>query len=118
MKRLRQRYVQYINRTYRRSGTLWEGRFRSCLTQEEDYVPALSRCQRTEIYRIKLEYKTALRSVGCGEERTAPTSGWAASPGAVRKLTAPYETAASPGAVRKLTAPYETSIDLDSYEAP
>lgn len=38
MKRLGQRYVQYINRTYKRSGTLWEGRFRSCLTQEEDYV--------------------------------------------------------------------------------
>lgn len=38
MKRLGQRYVQYINRNYRRSGTLWEGRFRSCLTQEEDYV--------------------------------------------------------------------------------
>ncbi len=38
MKRLGQRYVQYVNRTYRRSGTLWEGRFRSCLTQEERYV--------------------------------------------------------------------------------
>ncbi len=38
MKRLEQRYVQYVNRTYRRSGTLWEGRFRSCLTQEESYV--------------------------------------------------------------------------------
>jgi putative transposase len=38
MKHLGQRYVQYINRTYRRSGTLWEGRFRSCLTQSEDYV--------------------------------------------------------------------------------
>lgn len=38
MKRLGQRYVQYINRSYRRSGTLWEGRFRSCLTQEENYV--------------------------------------------------------------------------------
>lgn len=38
MKQLGQRYVQYVNRTYRRSGTLWEGRFRSCLTQEEDYV--------------------------------------------------------------------------------
>jgi putative transposase len=33
MKHLSQRYVQYINRTYKRSGTLWEGRFRSCLTQ-------------------------------------------------------------------------------------
>jgi len=38
MKRLGQRYVQYINRTYRRTGTLWEGRFRSCLVKEENYV--------------------------------------------------------------------------------
>lgn len=43
MKALGQRYVQYVNRTYRRSGTLWEGRFRSCLTQEESYLLA---CQR------------------------------------------------------------------------
>lgn len=43
MKALGQRYVQYANRTYRRSGTLWEGRFRSCLTQEEQYLLA---CQR------------------------------------------------------------------------
>lgn len=43
MKGLGQRYVQYINRTYRRSGTLWEGRFRSCLTQEEAYVLACYR---------------------------------------------------------------------------
>ena len=27
-----------MNRTYHRSGTLWEGRFRSCLTQEETYL--------------------------------------------------------------------------------
>lgn len=33
----------YINRSYRRSGTLWEGRFRSCLTQSEDYVLACYR---------------------------------------------------------------------------
>jgi putative transposase len=38
MKAMGQRYVQYFNRTYRRSGTLWVGRFRSCLTQEDDYV--------------------------------------------------------------------------------
>lgn len=38
MKHLGQRYVQYVNRAYRRSGTLWEGRFRSCLTQNEEYV--------------------------------------------------------------------------------
>jgi len=43
MKHLGQRYVQYINRSYRRTGTLWEGRFRSCLTQTEDYVLACYR---------------------------------------------------------------------------
>ena len=43
MKHLGQRYVQYINRSYRRSGTLREGRFRSCLTQDEDYI---LRCYR------------------------------------------------------------------------
>ena len=43
MKRLGQRYVQYVNRCYRRSGTLWEGRFRSCIAQQENY---LLLCQR------------------------------------------------------------------------
>ncbi len=43
MKHLGQRYVQYINRTYRRSGTLWEGRFKSCLAQRDEYV---LRCYR------------------------------------------------------------------------
>lgn len=43
MKHLGQRYVQYINRNYKRSGTLWEGRFRSCLAQSADYVLACYR---------------------------------------------------------------------------
>jgi putative transposase len=43
MKHLGQRYVQYVNRAYRRSGTLWEGRFRSCLAQSESYVLACYR---------------------------------------------------------------------------
>jgi putative transposase len=43
MKALGQRYVQYYNRSYRRSGTLWEGRYRSCLTQADGYLLA---CQR------------------------------------------------------------------------
>lgn len=38
MKNLGQRYVQYVNRTYHRSGTLWEGRFKSCPTQDDTYV--------------------------------------------------------------------------------
>ncbi len=38
MKFLGQRYVQYVNRTYRRSGSLWEGRFRSGLVQTDRYL--------------------------------------------------------------------------------
>ncbi len=43
MKALGQRYVQYINKTYKRSGTLWEGRYKSSPTQAETYLLA---CQR------------------------------------------------------------------------
>lgn len=43
MKALGQRYVQYVNRVYRRSGSLWEGRYRSCIAQDERY---LLLCQR------------------------------------------------------------------------
>ena len=38
LKFLGQRYVQYVNRTYRRTGSLWEGRFRSSLVQTERYL--------------------------------------------------------------------------------
>ena len=43
MKALGQSYVQYINRRYRRTGTLWEGRFRSCIVDDERYFLT---CQR------------------------------------------------------------------------
>jgi putative transposase len=43
MRHVDQRYVQFVNRTYRRTGTLWEGRFRSSLVQEQHY---LLRCYR------------------------------------------------------------------------
>ena len=43
MQSLGRRYVQYTNRFYRRTGSLWEGRFKSSLVQAEDYLLA---CQR------------------------------------------------------------------------
>lgn len=43
MQALGRRYVRYFNREYQRSGTLWEGRFRSSLVQSEQY---LLRCYR------------------------------------------------------------------------
>src|SRR5690349_9107518 len=43
MRNLGQRYVQYVNKRYARSGTLWEGRFRSCLVDSAEYVLACHR---------------------------------------------------------------------------
>ena len=40
---LGRRYVQYINTTYRRSGTLWDSRYKSSLIQAETYLLS---CQR------------------------------------------------------------------------
>ena len=38
MQSLGRRYVRYFNYTHQRTGTLWEGRFRSCLVQSERYL--------------------------------------------------------------------------------
>ena len=43
MKYLSQCYVQRVNKRTGRSGTLWEGRFRSCLVASEHYVLACYR---------------------------------------------------------------------------
>jgi len=43
MRNLGQRYVQYFNRRHDRTGTLWEGRFRSCITESARYVLACYR---------------------------------------------------------------------------
>lgn len=74
MKALGQRYVQYINRSYRRSGTLWEGRFRSCLIQEEIYLLACQRYIELNPVRAKMvehpgEYRwSSYHANGQGEE--------------------------------------------------
>ena len=43
MQAVGRRYVRYFNREYKRSGTLWEGRFKSSLVQSETYF---LQCQR------------------------------------------------------------------------
>ena len=43
MQSLGRMYVSYFNRRNKRSGTLWEGRYRSCLVQEENYLFQLYR---------------------------------------------------------------------------
>lgn len=49
MQSLGRRYVQYTNRFYRRTGSLWEGRYKSSVVQAESYpllVPGFA--QRTK----------------------------------------------------------------------
>ena len=43
MQTLGRQYVRYFNYTYKRTGTLWEGRFKSCVVDAENYLLV---CQR------------------------------------------------------------------------
>lgn len=80
MKRLGQRYVQYINRSYRRSGTLWEGRFRSSVIQQDAYLFTCQRYIEMNPVRAKMvnhpgDYKwSSYRINGQGESSKLITS--------------------------------------------
>ena len=43
MQGLGRHYVRYFNYTYKRTGTLWEGRYKSCLVEAETYLLGLYR---------------------------------------------------------------------------
>lgn len=43
MQKLRRRYVGYFNARHQRTGTLWEGRFKSCLVGSDNHVLCCSR---------------------------------------------------------------------------
>lgn len=43
MQSIGRRYVQYFNRTYRRTGTLWEGRYKATVIDTDQYFLACSR---------------------------------------------------------------------------
>ncbi len=43
MQSVGRRYVQYINHSYKRTGTLWEGRYKSSIIQAETYLLACMR---------------------------------------------------------------------------
>ena len=43
MQSVGRRYVRYVNQTYGRSGTLWEGRFKSAVVSRDEYLAVCSR---------------------------------------------------------------------------
>jgi putative transposase len=44
MQHLGRRFVRYVNHVYRRSGTLWEGRFKASMVDTETYFLRCCRC--------------------------------------------------------------------------
>ena len=51
---LGRKYVQYINRTHYRTGTLWEGRFKSSLVSKDEYLITCSRYIESNPIRAKI----------------------------------------------------------------
>ncbi len=75
MKRLGQYHVQRINRRLGRTGTLWEGRFRSCLITSESYILACYRYIELNPVRAGLvgtpdEYRWSSYCVNAGSAGT------------------------------------------------
>ena len=54
MQSLGRRYVQYINYTYRRTGTLWEGRYKSSVIDKDNYLFACGRYIELNPVRAKM----------------------------------------------------------------
>jgi len=88
MKNLGQRYVQHVNRTCRRTGTLWEGRFRSCLARSERYV--LACCRNIELNAVRAATVTHPRQYRWSSYR-------ANAEGGNDDLIAPHEQYRRPG---------------------
>ena len=82
MQSIGRRYVQYINRSYRRTSSLWEGRYKSSLVQAEEYLLTCMRYIELNPVRANMvndaaQYKwSSYRHNGLGQtdERITPHS--------------------------------------------
>ncbi len=63
MQRVGQRYVQTVNRRYRRTGTLWEGRYKASLVQSERYLLTLMRYIELNPVRANSESRSRSKPV-------------------------------------------------------
>jgi len=86
MQSLGRRYVLYFNKTYERSGTLWEGRYRSTLVDSDTYLLRVYRYIELNPVRAGMvehpaEYpwsSFAFNAVGWTDELVTPHEGYAA----------------------------------------
>ncbi|TSE28020.1 Transposase IS200 like protein [Tepidimonas thermarum] len=74
MQDMGRRYVQYVNRTYHRSGGLWQGRYKASYVQSERYLLACMRYVELNPVRARMvqapgEYRwSSYRANALGEE--------------------------------------------------
>jgi putative transposase len=82
MQSLGRRYVRYFNHEYQRSGTLWEGRYKSCLIQGELYLLEVYRYielnpVRAEMVAAPGDYRWSsyqVNALGCRSDLCTPHS--------------------------------------------
>ena len=82
MQSLRRHYVRYFNHTYQRSGTLWEGRFKSCVVNADEYLLI---CQRY------IELNPVRAGMVCAPEEYKWSSYRSNGLGLAAKLWTPHE---------------------------
>jgi putative transposase len=70
MRNFGQCYVQAFNKRHRRSGTLWQGRFKSCLVDTDRYLMAVYRYARPWWrFRSNTAGRACTRILVCGKTR-------------------------------------------------
>jgi putative transposase len=74
MQSVGRRYVQHINYTYRRTGTLWEGRYKATLIDSEQYLLTCSRYIELNPVRAGIVDQSSLTLLGCNEYHKISTS--------------------------------------------
>jgi hypothetical protein len=70
MQAIGRRYVGAFNARYRRTGTLWEGRFKSALVDSTDYV--LTCYRYIELNRARRERASNMPQTRCARYRNLP----------------------------------------------
>jgi len=89
MKFIAQRHAQYINHVYKRTGTLWEGRFKSSPVSADSYLIACSRYIEMNPVRAGLvsspedyKYTSYAAKIGLREDKILDFDPWYLSLGA------------------------------------
>jgi len=76
MQYLGRHYVRYINKTYRRSGTLWERRFHASVVESEAYLLTLQRFIELNPVRAGIAKAPEQYPWSSARDHLGPTASW------------------------------------------